>query len=210
MNVLSLCDRTGNMIRPFAEAGHFCVFVDLQHPKGTSRVWEPYNVRRVGANVLSFQWSDGWDFFDIVIAQPTCRDLAGSGARWWAQKGEKAYHEAMHLVFRCRDIAEESGGKWWLENPVGRIPKAWREWDYIFDPCDYGGYLDPPGDAYTKRTCLWTGGGFVMPEPKPVKPVPQSENPIHQASPGPERSDMRSVTPMGFARAVFEANRGSR
>jgi hypothetical protein len=29
---------------------------------------------------------------------------------------------------------------------------------------------------------------------------------IHKAAPGPERANIRSATPMGFARAVFEAN----
>jgi hypothetical protein len=29
---------------------------------------------------------------------------------------------------------------------------------------------------------------------------------IHLMPPSPERSDLRSVTPAGFARAVFEAN----
>ena len=29
--VLSLCDRTGNMVRPWAEAGFECLCVDIQH-----------------------------------------------------------------------------------------------------------------------------------------------------------------------------------
>lgn len=33
---------------------------------------------------------------------------------------------------------------------------------------------------------------------------------IHKAPPGPARADFRSATPMGFARAVFEANRPDR
>jgi len=34
MIVLSLCDRTGNMVKPWAEAGTQCVIVDIQHPAG--------------------------------------------------------------------------------------------------------------------------------------------------------------------------------
>jgi hypothetical protein len=57
-----------------------------------------------------------------------------------------------------------------LENPVGVLSSYWRKPDHTFDPCDYGGYLNPAGDAYTKKTCLWTGGGFIMPGKKPVDP----------------------------------------
>ncbi|WP_036291798.1 hypothetical protein [Methylosinus sp. PW1] len=32
--VLSLCDRTGNMAKPWADAGFECFCVDLQHPAG--------------------------------------------------------------------------------------------------------------------------------------------------------------------------------
>ncbi len=32
MNILSLCDYTGNMVKPWAEAGHDCFVVDIQHP----------------------------------------------------------------------------------------------------------------------------------------------------------------------------------
>ncbi len=65
-----------------------------------------------------------------------------------------------------------------------------------FDPCDYG-------DPWRKKTCLW--GQFNMPATNPVKPV--SPLPIHWMSASPERSTLRSITPPGFAKAVFEANR---
>src|SRR5438874_1852065 len=43
---------------------------------------------------------------------------------------------------------------------------------HTFDPCDFAGYLtDPAPDRYTKKTCLWTGGGFIMPKPKRVEPI---------------------------------------
>jgi len=74
----------------------------------------------------------------------------------------------------------------------------------MFDPCDYGGYLMPPGDAYTKRTCLWTGGGFVLPAKRGIAPVEGSR--MHRLPPGPERANRRSETPLGFARTVFAAN----
>ena len=32
-NVVSLFDYTGNMVRPWAEAGHHCTIVDVQHER---------------------------------------------------------------------------------------------------------------------------------------------------------------------------------
>ena len=72
-----------------------------------------------------------------------------------------------------------------LENPVGVLSSYWRKPDHTFDPCDYGGYLNPAGDAYTKKTCLWTGGGFIMPKKKPVEPVGGSRMRIDAAFRGP-------------------------
>jgi hypothetical protein len=46
--------------------------------------------------------------------------------------------------------------------------------------------------------------------PKPLRAYSRlwgaPDNRIHFASPGPERANFRSATPMGFARAVFAAN----
>jgi len=110
----------------------------------------------------------------------------------------------MRIVEACFRLCEWSGAPWMIENPVGALSTHWRKPDYRFDPCDFGGYLEPPGDAYTKRTCLWVGGGFTIPEPKPVVPVEGSK--MHLVPPSDDRANIRSKTPEGFARAVFEAN----
>ena len=73
-----------------------------------------------------------------------------------------------------------------------------RKPDHVFDPCDYG-------DPWAKRTCLWSGGGFVMPPKQRIEPMPG--NWTLRFPPSPERGHLRSVTPMGFARAVYAANR---
>lgn len=200
--ILSLCDRTGNMVKPWAEAGFPCYIVDIQHPPGET----PHapNIIAIGADVL--RWMPAFEYANpaVVFAFPPCTHLANSGARWFASKGIPKLIEALTLVERCREICESSGARWMIENPSGRLSTCWRKPDYTFDPCDYGGYLDPPGDAYTKRTCLWVGGGFVMPEPRRVEPIEGSR--MHLLPPTPDRADKRSVTPKGFACAVFEAN----
>ena len=87
----------------------------------------------------------------------------------------------------------------------GEIP-AWHQFTE-FCREEKGCFL-PEGlnnDGYHKSTCLWTGNGFVMPERRPI-PFNEFPNMIHMCPPGEERANIRSVTPMGFAYAVFESN----
>lgn len=200
--VLSLCDRTGNMLRPWMECGYRCIAVDLRHENGVT-IRE--GIEYVGADVLKYLPPRAE--YAACFAFPPCTHLAVSGARWFGDKGLSALVDSIAIVEACRAICEWTNAPYCLENPVGTLSTYWRKPDYLFNPCDFAGYLkDPSSDAYTKRTCLWTGGGFVLPEHRPVQPTLGSK--MHLMPPSPERADMRSETPMGFAQAVFEANHG--
>lgn len=197
--IVSLCDKTGNMLKPWADAGHRCVAVDVQHSIRKDR----------HSNGIDFVWGDcrSWTpdgNVEMLFAFPPCTHLAGSGSRDWQKKDWPMLRDGMDLFHACLTAAKWAGCPFMIENPVGRISGLHGKPGHIFNPCDFGGYLDPPGDAYTKKTCLWTGGGFVMPERRPVEPVEGSR--MHLMTPGPGRADARSETPMGFASAVFEAN----
>lgn len=164
----------------------------------------------------------------FVAGFPVCTQLAVSGTSRWAAKREIDPHfqtKAMELVHECRITGELSGAPYFFENPVSAISSMYRKPDYTFHPYEYGGYLPlddahplypeyfPPRDGYGKKTCLWTGNGFVMP---PKKPVPladgqadgQGQSKAHNKLGGrSERTkNIRSATPRGFAQAVFEAN----
>jgi len=193
-SVLSLCDLTGNMVSPWIEAGDCATIVDLQHAPGAHT---DGRLTRVGADVLDLDPNYGIGF-DIVFAFPPCTDLANSGARWFREKGLAAVIRALSIVEACRVICERSGAPWMIENPVGQLSTYWRGPDYVFDPCDYG-------DPYTKKTCLWTGGGFVLPWRSRVEATEGSK--MHMLPPSPDRANLRSATPMGFARAVCAVNR---
>lgn len=206
--VLSLCDRTGNAVRPWADAGFECWIVDIQHPPGIGPVQD--GIRKVGWDVCTINYPrtifEPVGGIGFVFAFPPCTHLAASGARWFKDKGLEKLQEAISTVAACKRICEESRAPYLIENPVGVLSTYWRKPDHLFDPCDYAGYLsDPSEDAYTKKTCLWTGGGFVMPEPRRVDPVLGSK--MHRLSESKGRGDLRSVTPRGFAAAVFAANR---
>lgn len=196
--VLSLCDRTGNMVRPWLEAGHQCVTVDLQSQAGRHPLrchWQ-VDVLEIPRNLRPA----------IVFAFPPCTHLASSGARWFRDKGLKTLIHALQIVEACREICENAGSPYMIENPVGTLATYWREPDYTFHPVHYAGYApEPEADEYTKKTCLWTGGGFVMPDRKPGEPTLGSL--MHRLPPSEDRADLRSATPLGFAYAVFHANR---
>lgn len=200
--VLSLFDRTGNMVRPWADAGYECWCVDIQHKEDrTEHVGHGF-IRYMPADLR--WWIPPISEYRVVFAFPPCTHLAVSGARWFAGKGLPALIDGLELVERARRICESIPAPWMLENPVSTLSTYWRPPDFTFNPCDFGGYLEPEGDAYTKKTCLWVGNGFVMPQARPVPPTEGSR--MHRLPPSQDRAARRSETPAGFARAVFLAN----
>lgn len=192
--VVSCFDYSGNMVLPWAEAGYECYCVDIQHPPGETLKG---NIRFVGADILEWEPPEGKK---VIFASffPPCTDVAVSGARWFKDKGLGALIKALTLFKRSVDLAEQMGAPYFLENPVSTVSSYWRKPDHSFDPCDYG-------DPYTKKTCLWTGNGFIMPPKNRVEPTLGSK--MHLLPPSADRANLRSETPMGFARAVFEANK---
>lgn len=197
--VVSCFDYTCNMVMPWADAGYTCYCVDLQHPAGETREG---NIIKVGADMLD--WLPPRK--DIVFAAffPPCTDVAVSGARWFRDKGIGALIMALRLFEASIRLAEWCGAPYMIENPVSTVSSYWRKPDYTFNPCDYAGYRDGENDLYTKKTCLWTGGAFRIPGPRPCAPSQGSK--MHLLPPSDERAALRSATPKGFARAVFEAN----
>lgn len=197
--VLSLCDRTGNMVQPWIEAGYEAITVDLQE----SPTANPARHHFV-ADVTRWRYPLRFGPPAIVFAFPPCTHLAVSGARWFKRKGLRSLIEALSVVDACREICETSDAPWMLENPVSTLATYWRKPDHAFHPHEYTAF--ELADNYTKKTCLWTGGGFVMPPPEPAALISAPDDRIHKAPPSDERADFRSATPMGFARAVFFAN----
>lgn len=178
MLILDLCGGTGAWSAPYREAGYCVEVVDMRDGRDVRLL------QRIRAGVRG------------ILAAPDCTDLAGSGARWWAEKGDAALLEALSLVDACVRIAWVQQPAWWsLENPVGRLTWFLGPPRMSFDPADYG-------DPYTKRTLLW--GSFTCPLKRRVIATEGSK--MHKLPPSEERKILRSVTPPGFARAFFEAN----
>jgi hypothetical protein len=205
-HVLSLCDRTGNMVRPWAEAGYECIVIDVQHDGERVEDLGDGRIRFIESDVRDYDSPDSE--YAAAFAFPPCTHLAGSGARWWKEKGLESLAESIELVAACHETLVSLDCPWMLENPVGALSTHWREPDYTFDPCEFDGYTDGD-DAYTKKTCLWTGSGFRMPRSDGM-PRGDADDRIHKMGPSEDRSDKRAATPMGFARAVFLAQTDER
>lgn len=198
-----LCDLTGNMARPWADAGYECWCVDIGHSIRRERV--EGRIHFVWGDVRTWAPPAGLDIA-FVAAFPPCTHVAGSGARDFATKGGQMLRDALETFEACRTAAAWSGAPYMVENPVGvlaSIPHIGKP-DFYFHPWEYAALC--PDDNYTKKTCLWTGNGFVMPPPQPAAWLGAPDDRIHKAPPSDDRADIRSATPLGFARAVFNAN----
>lgn len=207
-----LCDKTGIMAEPWAEAGVTCFSIDIQHSIRATRS-KRHTVKKVGVGEIHFLYGDArsWTplsfdrhFFRLyhivfVAAFPVCTNLAGSGSQDWQLKGLAMLADGLMLFNACEQIAAWSGAPYCVENPVGTIPAHHRKPDHYFQPWMWG-------DLYSKKTCLWTGNGFVMPAPVYKIPPEGTMQSIWLMAPSEDRQDKRSQTPIGFAKAVFQAN----
>lgn len=201
--ILCLYDLTGNMAKPWIEAGYTAVLVDMQHPPGITQEGQ---IIKIGADIRN-----GWlppremvDRIAFVAAFPPCDHLAVSGARWFKGKGLRKLALSVDLFATAADLCEWLEAPYFLENPVSTMATYWRKADHTFHPHEFTGL--EPADNYTKTTCLWVGNGFVMPESCQDFTIGPPDDRIHKAPPSEERANFRSATPMGFARAVFAAN----
>jgi hypothetical protein len=158
--IISLCDITGTMVKPWVDAGYSAVLVDPQHGKysndgrierlpctvqeAASRLGEIIRGRRVV----------------MVAGFPPCTDVAVSGARWFESKAEKDRHfqsRAAIVAEQCRMVGMLSGAPWFFENPVSVFSSIFGKPDHSFHPHHFSGLC--ADDNYTKLTCLWSGGG---------------------------------------------------
>lgn len=197
--VLSLFDYSGNMVKPWAKAGYRCICVDRKHrERENNRLGT--NIEAVGADIQDYLPPN--TEYEIVFAFPPCTNLAVSGARWFQDKGLSGLADAIELVEQARKIAEWADAPWMIENPVSTLSTYWRSPDYTFHPYEYDGYTDDD-NAYSKKTCLWTSDDFVMPDTAPAE---EYDDRIHKMAPSDDRAEKRSMTPQGFANAVFQAN----
>jgi len=179
--ILDLCGGTGAWSEPYREAGYNVLLYDIKTGHDVRLLLKPH-VEVYG-----------------VLAAPPCTVFAGSGAKWRALRPVSEVLEGLSLVDACLRIAFATRPHFWaLENPVGWLRDYIGEPLMYFDPCDYG-------DPYTKKTCLW--GQFNVPMKSPIEPTQGSKVHLKYGGRSGRTKTLRSITPPGFARAFFEANK---
>lgn len=200
--ILDLCGGSGSWSRYYKMAGYDVRNITL--PDYDVRTYEPPE------NVYG------------ILAAPPCTEF--SVLNCIAAPRERNPEAGMEIVNACLKIIEKCNPKFWaLENPVGYLRDYLGQSTMTFQPWEYG-------DPWTKRTEIW--GNFNVPEkiykhwedvpnklslytrPGRGKPnfaylhksaqslIPQLE----WANPNTD-ADFRAITPPGFARAFFEANK---
>lgn len=223
--VVSMYDESGNMLRPWAEAGYTCYAFDILN-KGNVEYF-------AGGGTITYIYADfrNPDFIEtvkaiapgIIFGFPPCTDLAVSGAKHFEAKHRKNPYVFVEAVALCKivaEVADACGCAYAIENPKGLLSTMWRKWNHKFDPYMYGGYLPEddvhprwpdyimPRDAYPKETFIWSGNGFYMPWKKAVEVAPGFSVQFKKLGGKSQKTkQIRSETPRGFAQAVFESNR---
>lgn len=208
--VISLCDYTGVATKPWSDAGYAVIHVDPQREdNGTILEMIPIVRDAILTGRVAF-----------VMGFPPCTDVAVSGSAHFKSKILEDPHvqtKAALIAEQCRMIGELSGAPWFFENPISVFSSIFGKPDYIFNPFEFGGYLPEddihplwpeyikPRDAYPKKTCLWSGGGFKLPKLKPVDVEPgYSDQHKKLGGKSLRTKNIRSATPRGFAQAIFE------
>lgn len=221
MVVWSLFDGSGIMGLSWAEAGHdvYCFNAD-------SGNHGEYVVKMKHENIHYINiWIDdnfddnrkvmGIPDSDIIFGFPDCTMFAQSGSQH--ERSERDIDVALSNARMIEGLGNKYDLPWMVENPVGKLSTLWRKPDHYFHPWQYGGWLRedegsfdpkmPACDGYTKRTAIWCGNGFVIPEFRP--------GPINigyfwawrwKGGKSAKTKQFRSLTPRGFARAVYAAN----
>ena len=185
--ILDLCGGTGAWSKPYKDAGYDVRLITL--PDNDVRSYKPPK------NVYG------------ILAAPPCTMF--SLARTTA-KIPRDLDKGFEIVRFCLEIIWKTKPKFWvMENPKGLLRKFMGRPVFVFDASEFG-------ENYNKHTDLW---GYFK-EPKKMKEyiryvstdkntrklpaIPEDYKIDHTMS---KIAIKRSITPAGFAKAFFKANK---
>jgi hypothetical protein len=204
--IVSLCDYSGRWPSEYATNGYTVIQLDLKHGDDCTNV----------AKSIKDIWSATGSIFPEIVgvlAAPVCTDFSVSGAQYWpAKDADGTTARSLLLLDSCIEIIKQLEPQWWaLENPVGRLKSLRPSLPFVgwFQPHHYAG-LDITGESqYTKKTGLW--GTLNMPEQvthnmEPVRTCPQGSWLQRLGGKSERTKELRSMTPLGFAKAFTYAN----
>ena len=193
--IIDLCGGTGAWSKPYKDAGYDVRLITLPE-------WD------VRGFVPDIHLKGEVDRVYGILAAPPCTQF--SLARTTA-KTPRDLFGAMEIVGACMRIiwnirsSNYSNLKFWaLENPTAYLRQFLGKPLFTFQPYEFG-------NRYKKRTDLW--GYFNEPKKKPVeltkKEIKDSRvntRPLPKIK-GLSVSERRAITPQGFAKAFYKANK---
>lgn len=222
---------SGIDVIPWAEAGHSCFcfnYDDADHGDYKDVRAQHPNITYVNA-FIDLDWIESVQTSDIpppdlILAYPPCTDMAVSGSRHFASKKLKdpffqitAARTAKIAAWMAEFVYD---CPYMIENPVSVLKSLWRKPTCYVHPYEYGGYLPTNDvnpyfpeyikarDAYPKKTGLWTGNGFIIPDKRPVPVAKGWSDQQNKLGGKSTRTKMiRSLTPRGLAEAVYQFNK---
>jgi site-specific DNA-cytosine methylase len=203
--ILDLCGGTGAWSEKYKEAGYIVINVTLPfYDVLKTEIKSEYTIFKGGIEKpLRVRISDIYG----ILASPVCTMFSLARTR---TKTPRDLKQGMILVIACLNIIWECRydhklAFWCLENPMGILRQFLGKPAFTFNPCDFG-------DPFTKKTDLW--GYFNIPKKKPVKPKFYISGgkrfpPLWGRTGGKSKDGkiLRSITPPGFAKAFYEANK---
>jgi len=205
--ILDLCGGTGAWSEKYKEAGYIVINVTLpDYDILKTKIMGEYIIFKGGNKMpIAIEINDIYG----ILASPVCTMFSFARRN---VKTPRDLREGMILVIACLNIIWECRYNhelafWCLENPMGYLRQFLGKPVFTFDPCDFG-------DPYTKKTDLW--GYFSIPKGKRIKPEfidfesgKRMSKMHYETSYGPveKRKILRAITPPGFARAFYEANK---
>lgn len=180
LRVLVACEYSGAVRDAFTARGHLATSCDLLEAETQGEHYQ--------GDVRDLLQPGLWD---LGIGFPPCFDLAVSGARWFAAKGEARQAQAVEFA---RTLLTAPIPFVAIENPVGVLSSRLRKPDQIIQPWMFG-------HGETKATCLWLSG---LPPLRATNIVEGREARILNISSGPNRWKERSRTYSGIAQAMAD------
>jgi hypothetical protein len=204
--ILDLCGGTGSWSKPYKDSGYTVHVITLPEYSVTDW-WAVEGAIRFRKNNPR---NDGMSFLEVpigdihgILAAPPCTQFSIARTR---AKIPRDFVGGMATVKGCLDIVwhiqsdpKASLGFWAVENPVGHLRKflgrpkfSFRQWEY--------------GDGRHKPTDIW---GYFNEPTKTHKTIPSQipEWGKEKVSNGYDRAAVRAMTPQGFAKAFYRANR---
>ncbi|MFA5252531.1 MAG: hypothetical protein WC454_08110, partial [Phycisphaerae bacterium] len=143
-----------------------------------------------------------------ILAAPPCTEFSFARVTKGRDIRPTDFRSGLEIVNACLKIIQEAiclqwdahnwqGFKFWaMENPKGYLEKFMGEPALEFQACDFG-------DMWKKPTCIW--GKFNQPRKFQQRVMTCGD--MTDWTNGEDRAALRAITPPGFARAFYQANK---